>query len=135
MNREPEQLQKRKVANREPDNLSSYLLSMPLAMMWWRAPGACPPLPETCPPLPCVLALQLSGDRGAGRRVPAHKLNAASGVGMRVASSGLPATRLPSPGTCGGFNAGTRLPSPHAPCSSHDSISGNGGQVRGNGGL
>ncbi len=34
--------------------------------------------------------------------------------GRRVASSGLPATRLPSPGTCGGFNAGMR---------------GNGGQV------
>jgi hypothetical protein len=30
-----------------------------------------------------VLALQLFGDRGAGRRVLAHKLNAASGVGRR----------------------------------------------------
>ncbi|MBW1676267.1 MAG: hypothetical protein JRJ79_06620 [Deltaproteobacteria bacterium] len=38
---------------------------------------------STCPPLPCVLALQLFGDRGAGRRVLAHKLNAASGVGRR----------------------------------------------------
>ncbi|MBW1793112.1 MAG: hypothetical protein JRJ38_01555 [Deltaproteobacteria bacterium] len=47
----------------------------------------------TCPPLP---------------EMSAHKLNAVSGVGRRVASSGLPATRLPSPGTCGGFNAGMR---------------------------
>ena len=27
------------------------------------------PYVATCPPLPCVSALQLSGDRGAGRRV------------------------------------------------------------------
>jgi hypothetical protein len=46
--------------------------------------------------------------------VPAHKLNAASGVGRRVASSGLPATRLPTPGTWSGLNASMR---------------GNGGQV------
>jgi len=46
--------------------------------------------------------------------MPAHKLNAVSGVGRRVASSGLPATRLPTPSTWSGLNAGMR---------------GNGGQV------
>jgi len=61
-----------------------------------------------------MLAFDLPAVCGDGRRVPAHKLNAVSGVGRRVASSGLPATRLPSPGTCGGFNSGMR---------------GNGGQV------
>ena len=46
--------------------------------------STCPPLPETCPPLPCMRALQLPGDRGDGRRVLAHKLNAVSGVGRRI---------------------------------------------------
>jgi|GEM_PF-3753716 len=35
-----------------------------------------------------MLAFDLPGVRGDGRRVPAHKLNAVSGVGRRVASSG-----------------------------------------------
>ena len=41
-----------------------------------RVPGACPPLPETCPALPNMLAFDLPGVPGVGRRVPAHKLNA-----------------------------------------------------------
>ena len=48
-------------------------------------PATCPPLPETCPPLPNMLAFDLPGVPGEGRRVPAHKLNAVSGVGRRVA--------------------------------------------------
>ncbi|MBW1795274.1 MAG: hypothetical protein JRJ38_12745 [Deltaproteobacteria bacterium] len=90
-----------------------------------RLSGVCPctclPLPETCPPLPNMLAFDLPGVPGDGRRVPAHKLNAVSGDGRRVPAFGLyavpgdlPATRLPSPSTWSGLNAGMR---------------GNGGQV------
>jgi hypothetical protein len=42
-------------------------------------PATCPPLPETCPPLPNMLAFDLPGVPGVGRRVPASGLYAVPG--------------------------------------------------------
>jgi len=46
-------------------------------------------LPATCPPLPEMLAFDLPGVPGDGRRVPAHKLNAVSGDGRRARRAGV----------------------------------------------
>ena len=50
--------------------------------------ATCPPLPHTCPPLPKMPAHKLNAVSGVGRRVPRLKLPRALGDGRRVAGGG-----------------------------------------------